>query len=328
MYIELLSKLNETKFNTWKAFLNEAGLEADISVNKTVLLWDNDVLIATGSRDMNLIKCVAVRNDRQGEGLLSTVLTALKKDAFSEGIRHLFLYTKPQNEAMFSDLFFYPVAQTDSVLLMEDKKDGINQFLNSLPLCNKSGKTGCIVMNCNPFTLGHRFLIETTSNECKLLYVFVVSEDKSQFSAEDRLEMVRLGTSHISNVCVVPTGPYLVSHASFPTYFLKNREDVDTVKCMLDIEIFIKYYAKKFNITVRYVGTEPLSPMTNQYNIALKEFLPKKGISVNEIPRFNINGTPVSASAVRNLIKQGNTEAIHSLVPDTTFKFLSDKGLL
>lgn len=328
MYIELLPKLNETKLNIWKTFLKKSALEPDDLIDRTALIWDNDSLVAAGSRYGNLLKCIAVDEARQGEGLTATLMTALKKDAFSEGIRHLFLYTKPQNKMIFSDLFFYPVAQTETVLLMEDKKDGINKFLENLPADNSLGKTGCIVMNCNPFTLGHRYLIETAAKECDKLYVFVVSEDKSRFSAEDRMEMVQRGTAHIPNVKVLPTGPYLISSATFPTYFLKEREKATQIKCLLDIEIFRKYYAPKFHIIARYVGTEPLSPMTEQYNTELKKILPTHGVAVKEIPRFEISNVPVSASQVRTLIDSGNIQALKSLVPDTTYDFLRNKGFI
>lgn len=328
MHIEILSNFNEIKLNIWKNFLKKVELDPDESVSQTVLIWDGDTLVATGSRTGNLLKCIAVDSKRQGEGLTATLITALRQEAFKEGLSHLFLYTKPENKDMFSSLFFYPVAETDKVLLMENRKDGIINFLNTLPIEQTFGTVGAVIMNCNPFTLGHRYLIETAAKECNHLYVFVVSEDKSLFSAEDRLKMVQLGTADISNVTVLTTGPYLISSATFPTYFLKGRENAAQVKCLLDIEIFIKYYAPKFNITTRYVGTEPLSPMTDQYNTELKKFLPAHGIKVKELPRLEISNTPVSASRVRALVDSGNIQEVKSLVPDTTYKFLLNKSLI
>ena len=328
MYIELLTAINETKFNIWKQFLKKASLEPDTLIDCTVLIWEGNTLIATGSRYDCVLKCLAVDEKHQGEGLTASLITTLRNDAFSNGIRHLFLYTKPQNKAIFEDLFFYPVAQTANVLLMEDKKDGINTFLESLPKNDTKGKTGCLVMNCNPFTLGHLYLTETAAKECDKLYIFVVSEDKSTFSANDRIEMVKRGTAHIKNVTVLPTGPYLISSATFPTYFLKDKENIEQIKCLLDIEIFAKYYAKKFNITTRFVGTEPFSQSTAQYNDALKKFLPENGIEITEIQRLEKSGSPISASRVRNLIERGKIQEVKELLPDSTYEFLLDKGLI
>lgn len=328
MNIESISGLSGAKRTCWLNLLAQAGLLPDESREQTVLVWDGDALIATGSRQGNLLKCIAVDPNRQGEGLLSSVLTALRQEAFQQGHRQLFLYTKPENEHLFSPLFFYTVAETDKVLLMEDRKNGIREFLNSLPVSPISGTVGAAVMNCNPFTLGHRYLIEVAAQECDQLYVFVLSEDKSRFSAGDRTEMVRQGTADLPNVTVLPTGPYLISSATFPTYFLKDREQVGQIQCSLDIEIFCRYFAPRFGITRRYVGTEPLSPMTSQYNDALKKYLPGNGIELREIPRLEMDHIPVSASAVRGLLQAGDFDALRALVPETTFAYLKQNNLI
>lgn len=328
MDIELTSLPQGQKQNKWTAFLAQAGLEADSSVERTALIWDEGQLIATGSRQGNLLKCIAVDPLRQGEGLTATVLTQLRQDAFAAGHKQLFLYTKPKNKLQFQSLFFYPIAQTDQILLMEDRPRGIREFLDTLPAVNATGTVGALVMNCNPFTKGHRYLIETASKACDHVYVFVLSEDKSRFSAADRLEMVKLGTRDLPNVTVLTTGPYLISSATFPTYFLKERKKTESIHCLLDIEIFVKYFVPKFGITHRYVGTEPLSPMTEQYNAALRQHLPGKGITLVEVPRLNLEDTPVSASAVRALMDAGDIQALQKIVPATTFSYLQTHGLL
>lgn len=325
MDTELIRSLRGSKLSAWQQFLNRAGLEADPLVESTVLIWEDNDLIATGSRQGNLLKCIAVDPLHQGEGLTATLLTALRQDAFQAGYSHLFLYTKPKNEFMFSSLFFYPIAKTDEVLLMENQQNGIGAFLNSLPEEKTTGTVGAAVMNCNPFTKGHRYLIETAAKECDRLYVFVLSEDKSEFSAADRMEMAKLGTRDLSNVTVLPTGPYLISSATFPTYFLKDRESATEVQCLLDIEIFCQYYAPKFGITRRYVGTEPLSPTTNRYNEALKQYLPQQGVDVREIPRLMQGDIPVSASAVRNALAHNDTDTLRKFLPETTFTYLRSK---
>ncbi len=328
MDIELVSRLSGAKKAQWEQLLARTGLEPDSGVQRTVLVWDGDELIATGSRQDQILKCIAVDDSRQGEGLTATVLTNLRQDAFRDGHRHLFLYTKPQNLASFSSLFFYPVAQTDRVLLMEDRRDGIGAFLAALPAPRKEGRVGSLVMNCNPFTLGHRYLVEQAASQCDWVYIFVLSEDKSRFRAPDRLEMVKLGTAHLPNVTVLPSGPYLISSATFPTYFLKDRDLAKQVHCQLDIEIFTKRYAPHFGITHRYVGTEALSPMTALYNRELLAQLPHRGIHVIELPRLETGGAPISASAVRALMDEGRSEAIRDLVPETTFRYLQDHQYL
>ena len=324
MEIQLTDRLRGSTKSQWEALLRQTGLEPDTQWDQTVLLWDGDTLAATGSRMGNILKCIAVSPDHRGEDLTAQVLSTLRSEAFQEGHRHLFLYTKPENEMLFRGLFFYPVAKTETVLLMEDKSKGVETFLDSLPLAEESGLIGAAVMNCDPFTLGHRYLIETAARECDRVFVFVLSEDRGHFPAKDRLELVRQGTADLQNVTVLPTGPYLISAATFPTYFLKDRDSADTVRCGLDIEIFTRYYAPRFHITRRYVGTEPFSPMTDQYNRALEAYLPQKGIQLRLIPRKEGSEGPVSASTVRRKLAAG--EDVSHLVPETTLHYLKQGG--
>ncbi len=328
MYTEITSKLSGSKLEKWLSFIAASDLKADSLIEKTVILWDGERIAATGSRYNNILKLIAVDPSYRGEDLTSTVISELRRDAFNDGYRSLFLYTKPQNETIFTSLFFYPIAKTEDLVLLEDKRDGIKQFIGTLPLASVSGKIGSIVMNCNPFTLGHQYLIEVAARECKHLYVFVLSEDKSTFSTEDRIEMVKLGTSHLSNVSVVQTGPYLISSATFPTYFLKDRDNVADVQCRLDIEVFTKNFVPKLGITRRYVGSEPLSALTNTYNEALKKHLPQKGVELIEIERKAVGNEPISASRARRLIADNKLDELMLLLPETTINYLRKKGYI
>lgn len=327
MDIELTPRPTGKKYDAWAAFLHRAGLTPDEGVQTTALIWEDDTLIAAGSRQDNVLKCIAVDPMHQGEGLTATLLTQLRQDAFEDGYRHLFLYTKPKNLWMFSSLFFYPVAKTRDVLLMENQSDGIAKFLRGLPEKHGGEIIGAAVMNCNPFTRGHRYLVETAAKECDHVYLFVLSEDKSQFSAADRMEMVRQGTADLPNVTVLPTGPYLISSATFPTYFLKEREKAGEVQCQLDVEVFTRHFVPRLGITRRYVGTEPLSPMTEKYNEVLKSALPEKGVEVREVPRLECAQTPISASAVRAALSEQDWQALSSLLPDTTLEYIRENQL-
>lgn len=319
MYIESVSALRGAKQAAWAALLAKCGLE-QAQAEHTVLVWDNEELIATGSREGNILKCIAVDDARQGEGLTATVLTNLRQEAFQAGFSHLFLYTKPRNEHLFTPLLFYPVARTGQVLLMEDDPRGIRSFLSGLRA--PEGECGAIVMNADPFTLGHRYLVETAANMCRNLLVFVLSEDRGHFPADVRLELVRRGTADLPNVTVLPTGPYLISSATFPTYFLKDRDSATDVQCMLDVEIFLRHFVPRFSITRRFVGTEPLSQLTARYNEILKAQLPPRGVELIEIPRTERSGAPVSASAVRAALAASDKERVRDLVPQTTFDYL------
>ena len=194
---------------------------------------------------------------------------------------------------------------------------------------------GAAVMNCNPFTLGHRYLIEEAAKQCDVLYVFVVSEEASEFSFEERLELVKKGCADLDNVFVAQTGPYLVSKASFPQYFIKDKMEVSRIKCELDLEIFSGIFAKELGISKRFFGSEPLSETTRKYNEAMKIYLPKKGIEAIEVERAEALGEPISASRVRMLfdeLKDAKADAkdvsqkLRLLLPEASFDFLMKKS--
>jgi [citrate (pro-3S)-lyase] ligase len=318
-----------------KNFLRGCGLKYDKRIEYSLCLIEDDEILATGSLDGSVLKCLAVSPERENEGLAAKIISGLLNEAARRSRFHLFLFTKPENQALFSGLGFFPVEKTKQVLLMENKKHGVAQFVASLKWeeagpssslsADASRAIGAIVANCNPFTLGHLYLIETASKQCGLLYLFVVSEDKSAFSAEIRLELVRQGVSRLSNVRLCPTGPYLVSSATFPDYFLKESAGEDSPRELnteLDLAIFAEHFAKPLGISRRYVGSEPFDPVTSVYNRQMKEVLPSYGIDVIEIKRLENAGEPLSASLVRRLLEERNLDAARELVPPATYEYL------
>lgn len=183
-------------------------------------------------------------------------------------------------------------------------------------------RIGAIVMNCNPFTLGHQYLIEYAASETDFLYIFVVEEDRSFFSFKDRLSLVNAGTGHIKNVKVLPSGKFIISSNTFSEYFDKANLKGTTIDTSLDVETFAAEIAPCLGITVRFAGEEPLDPITNQYNQSMKTILPRYGIEMCEIPRKESENQVISASRVRNALKEKAWEELRKLVPDTTYDFL------
>jgi [citrate (pro-3S)-lyase] ligase len=316
-----------------RVFLASQSLEYDAGVSFSACVYDGERLVGTGSLDGAVLKCIAVDPDYQGGGVAAAVVTELVKRAFSQGLRHLFLFTKPSNEDLFASLGFYAIAKTRDALLMENQRDGLARFIASLKNPYRAAPleagtvTGAVVANCNPFTRGHQYLIERAASQCAWLHLFILSEDKSEFTAEARRNMAAAGTAHISNVIVQPTGPYLVSGATFPDYFLKKAalsKDITPadVNGALDLALFAERLAPPLGITRRFVGAEPFSPMTARYNALMQEMLPHYGIAVTELPRLEQNGQAISASRVRTLLKAGDLEAARHLTPETTFEYL------
>ena len=181
---------------------------------------------------------------------------------------------------------------------------------------------GALVMNCNPFTLGHLHLVEYAAAKVVKLYIFVVEEDKSEFPFADRIELVRQGVKNFSNVEVLPSGKFIISQQTFSGYFNKASLQDVAVDSSEDVEIFAKEIAPTLGITVRFAGEEPKDNVTRQYNENMKKILPRYGIEFCEIPRKELDGEPISASTIRKALKNGDFNKVKRFVPDTTFNYL------
>lgn len=320
--------MKNIKLQAVKDFLLKKQLSYDSGIEFTINLCDNKGnIVATGSLEGNVLKCIAVSDDYNGEGLAARIVTALISQGIECGHDHMFLFTKPDNINIFSDLGFYLIAKTNNAALMENYKNGISEFVKTLKSQEFYNNVGSIVVNCNPFTNGHLYLIETAAKQCNLLNLFVVSEDKSIFPTNVRIKLVKDGVQHLQNVVVHPTSDYLISSATFPTYFIKDKYLADDINCQLDLTIFCDYFAKILNITKRFVGTEPYDKVTASYNIQMHKVLGERGIEVIEIPRYEENGAAISASKVRKLMAEENYDEIRQIVPKTTYDFLiSEEG--
>ena len=181
---------------------------------------------------------------------------------------------------------------------------------------------GAIVMNANPFTLGHRYLVEYASQRVKYLYVFVLEEEKSEISYDDRLHMVYLGISDLKNVTVTSGGRNIISSDTFPEYFMKEELQDAEINAYKDIESFALKIAPLYGITDRFFGEEPIDNVTRQYNEQMKLYLPEFYINAVEIPRKKDETGVISASRVRCAIEEKNWGAVSKLVPKTTLKYL------
>lgn len=204
--------------------------------------------------------------------------------------------------------------------------DALDKYIYQLKKYKKkTGINGAVVVNCNPFTKGHQYLIEKASSLVDWLYIFVVEEDKSFFSFKDRFDLVKSGTSHLSNVTVLPSGGFIISALTFPGYFLKEGAGDIVVDSSLDVHIFGEYICKELNIKIRFAGNEPNDYVTNCYNKTMKKILPNYGVEFYEIGRKEAEGQIISASRVRMLLEKRNFSEIEKIVPKTTMEYLLKK---
>lgn len=304
------------------AFYARAGIRLDRAITALYGAYEGETLLALGGLAGNAIRSVAVDESRQGEGILPALVTYLYQTLKEDGVKNVFVVTKPVYAPLFSSLCFYELVQTQDAALLESSSGAFSRYLAALPAAE-----GAVVMNADPFTLGHRFLIETAAAQCETLNVFVLSADAAHVPAEARLRLVREGCRGFKNVQVVAGGDYIISSATFPDYFYKDKSEAALAFARLDATIFAACIAPACGIRMRFVGEEPLDPMTAAYNETLAAILPEHGVAVRIIPRKTEDGAPISASRVRTLWREGRYGEIAPLVPETTLDYIREHAL-
>ena len=354
-------------------FLGSNGLrlgEVDLYL---AVLSDDGAILAGGGLQRDILKCLAVSAKARSLGLSVPLVSRLISVASERGCTNLKVFTKPENRALFESLGFRLLAEAPKAILLENGR-GLADYCAYL---HAHPASGVIVMNANPFTLGHRYLVEQAALalgpstgsgtepvsagepvEPPKLTIIPVKEDASRFPYRERIAMLRAGCDGLADV--VEGSDYQISAATFPTYFLKDLSDAAETQMRLDIDLFGRHIAPALGATVRFVGTEPVDPLTARYNALMKELLPKYGVQLVEIKRLACSpdcaedsstppsaplrmtrGTtlepvaepveapalrqaqgPVTATEVRALVDEGRFREASALTPVSTWPYL------
>ena len=321
-------------------FLGSNGLRlGEVDLYLAVLSEDGAIL-AGGGLQRDILKCLAVSAEARSLGLSVPLVSRLISVASERGCTNVKVFTKPENRALFESLGFRLLAEAPKAILLENGR-GLADYCAYL---RAHPAPGVIIMNANPFTLGHKYLVEKA--ESRNLVIIPVKEDASRFSYAERLAMIRSGAGDWADV--VEGSDYQISAATFPTYFLKNLSDAAETQMRLDIDLFGRHIAPALGARVRYVGSEPADPLTARYNALMKELLPKYGVQLVEIQRLACppDGTedsstppaaplrmtkgttselvkgPVTATEVRALLDEGRFKAASALTPESTWPYL------
>lgn len=322
-------------------FLGDNGLRLDdVDYYATLVDETTDEIVAGGGLKGGVIKCVAVADGHKGEAVANQIVSHLIAQANADGHQCVKLFTKPQNQRMFESMSFRLLAEAPKAILMETGIGGIKRYSEELESEKEKVKSeksngklhhnntspqhpimppsGIIIMNCNPFTLGHRYLIEQAAQQVETLYILVVREDCSMFSYDERKAIINRGVADLDNVVVCDGSEYSISATTFPTYFLKCLSDASDTQMTLDIDLYRRHIAPALGATVRFVGTEPDDPLTRRYNELMKSMLP----DVREVARLQQGGVAVSASRVRKAIVENHLALAARLVPPTTVPYI------
>lgn len=304
--------------------LGSLALKTPEESDYTVGVYEGDKLVGTGSLVGDVLQGIGVLQEFQGEGISALVVTRLIKKALELGKEELFVFTKPEEVRHFREMGFKTVAEARPyAALLEWGPKGIEQYKAGLRELSRDKPDGaaCVVVNCNPFTLGHRYLVEKAARESPWLYIIVVEEERSLFPFAVRWELVKKGTADLRNITLIPGGKYVISNLTFPAYFTREA-DLTAAQASLDLAVFLNHVAPSLKAAVRCVGEEPYCPVTSHYNRLMKEILVPGGITVREIARLERHGGAVSASRVRELVRGGRLDEVRELVPESTYDYL------
>ena len=333
-----------------EAFLTANGLRL-APLDRYVVVTrdeDGDEILAGGGLDGNVIKCVAVSESARSEGLMNILVSRLIAIAREEGRESVKAFTKPENEGIFKSLGFGLLASAPKAILMENGRGGLPEYKKYLASLARPGRNGAIVMNANPFTKGHRYLVEQAASLVDNLYVIVVREDRSRFPYVERKAMIEAGCTGLDNVVVCEGSDYAISAATFPTYFLKKLDDATDTQIALDLDLFVNHIAQPLGVTVRFAGSEPEDALTRRYNELMAEILPGTSVAVVrqdhqpdselvegsavrqarrpidfvEIPRLEQKGKPLSATSLRRALDKGGFKEAMEYIPKSTVPYL------
>lgn len=333
---------NEKERQKLMDLLDREGIRLDQFLEYSIGVYQNDDLLATGSFYKNTLRCLAVDKNRQGLGLMNKVVTHLQEELISRGEHHFFIYTKASYSRLFEELGYYTIAKVDGVVVfMENRPDGIASYKREIQKKYVEGaQVAFIAMNANPFTKGHQYLVEKAARENEVLHLFVVTEEASIIPFKTRFELIKRGTAHLKNVVMHEAGEYMISKSTFPSYFFQDETEAVRAHARLDLEIFVKHIVPVLGIKKRYVGEEPYCEVTRTYVETMKTVLESNGVACEIVARKETdrssNGSealeggntpvPISASMVRQFIRENRLEAIKDIVPPTTYDYFKSEA--
>ncbi|MDO5015567.1 MAG: [citrate (pro-3S)-lyase] ligase [Eubacteriales bacterium] len=342
-YLEPIYSHNSEALAAYASLCAQSGLDAEQQFDYLLGLYDTErQLLAAGGLVGNTLRGLVAESSHRGEGLMAQVVSGLVSYQAGRGVFRLFLYGKKIYQQLYHSLGFYKLAEAGGkMVFMENSPRAFQDFLANLQTetlsrvetsgwqarlqATKKEGAGGIVMNANPFSLGHLALVKHALAVKPLIHLFILEEDLSLFSFNDRWAMAQAACRELEGVILHKSSSYLISQASFPSYFLKSLDEAAILQAEIDAHIFLEI-AETLSIKERFLGSEPASDLTRAYNEVLLKELTTADIKVNVMERIGDASHPFySASLVRQLLAQGNLTEAKKLVPSTGWPYLEAK---
>lgn len=319
-----------------KDFLTPMGFDFnEDEVDYSVIIFNlNNEILGVGSSKGNVLKYVAVAPKYRETTVFALLVTHLLGRLIKKYDK-IFAFTKPANIPVFEGVGFRRIAVAEPLFcVLEYGLVGIKDYVEELRGYKKEAdglqKVAALVVNCNPVTKGHVYLMERAAKESDWVYLFVVQENLSAFPFDVRMQLIKQATAHISNMTIIPGDDYIVSGKTFPSYFLKGTDVTDIInnQAELDVVVFRDYIAPTLGINRRYVGEEVYCRTTAAYNRAMKRLLVPRGIEIIEVVRKKdcIGDDYISASRIRDAIRRDALNEVIQCLPDATLSYLQSES--
>ncbi|BCR05525.1 citrate (pro-3S)-lyase] ligase [Desulfuromonas versatilis] len=318
MVVELIGKRD---YQLARQLIEGSGLTFEQDFDNLVGVFEGGRLVAVAARSGRILKMFAIDPDHQSGSLLGELVTEQVRLGTLAGLDTFFVFTPPTSAPSFQALNFTPLVRHHEAFLLE-YGNGLGRYLEDCRPLLRPGANGAVVVNCNPFTLGHRYLIEEAAGRVDTLYVFVVREDRSIFPFETRFRLVREGVRDLENVVVLDSSHYAVSGVTFPSYFLKDPSRAASLQMEIDLTLFGRHLAPFFQVAKRFVGSEPFCRTTRLYSEEMFRVLAAFGVETVQLERREAAGEVISAYRVRDAIRREAYETVRRLVPPSTLAYL------
>lgn len=318
-----------------RRLIESQGLAFEDGCDDLVGIYDTGILrsqgftprlVATAGRAGYVLKMFALDESCQGGEVLGALVTALTSLGRAAGHDSFLVFTRPEHVSSFEYCQFRLLVASGAVALLECG-GGLERYLDAHRHLRREGSNGAVVINGNPFTRGHQYLVETAAAQVDHLYVFVVREDRSVFPFAARYRMADEATRHVPNRLLLDTSRYAVSSGTFPSYFLRRHDEKARLQMEVDVRLFASHLAPAFGITRRFVGHEPYCETTAAYNRTMSELLPQYGIGLVEVQRATDGDRFISATDVRAALAAGDFATIERLVPPSTLEYLRSHSI-
>ncbi|NLA95222.1 MAG: GNAT family N-acetyltransferase [Clostridiaceae bacterium] len=260
----------------WETLLMSAGLTADPPYSSIYGIFDDGRLVATGARDQNRLKCVAVDPEHRGGPLFSQLLTGIIAHAFDLGITKLYLYSKPEAVASFARAGFHPLAATpEGITFMERGRPSFDEYLEERRLETEGydkqygrlkGSVESLVIDGDQITASGFALIRDAAGRAARVHLFVMGGE----GATDRL---RQRTDQLRGIIYHPAQGYFIPSPVFPAYYLPDERERTKTQATLDALLLRDRIAPALGISGRTVLEDPEDPLQTLYNERLEAFI-------------------------------------------------------